>query len=322
MNLKDCFFGALSFLIIAGSLFISDRNQRYKSLEQKVSEEVEYVQPPIKLEQRIDEEVEYVQPPIKLEQRISEEIAKPNGKPDKYGVIISGSSEERHKENSSLAYQILLENGFQRENVYLLDNKGNKTSLYPVDDISSKEAVKKLFSHLEKKVDSEDLLFVYTTGHGDNTFKLALPGENLSEKEMEEYLSNIHPKTGILIFDQCSGGNFAKRTGKGRYIGISASEGDKNSKSNTFPQEFFRSYNNKSDINNDGKVSVEEAFNHAKSFFRSCRNNKSDVNNDGKVSVEEAFNHAVSNDSYTKRGEQKPQIYSGVDASKVFLKEF
>ncbi len=277
MNLKDCFFGALSFLIIAGSLLIADKNQR-KTLEQRVSKEIEYVQPP-----------------IKLEKRISKEISKPNGKPDKYGVIISGSSEERHKENSSLAYQILLENRFQRENVYILDDKGDKTAFYPVDDIASKEAVKKLFSHLEKKVDSEDLLFVYTTGHGDETFKLALPGENLSEKEMEEYLSNIHPKAGVLIFDQCYGGNFAKRTGKKEYIGISASEVGKMSKLNTFPQAFFNSLR---------------------------EDNKSDIDNDGKVSVKEAFNYAKSNDSYAKKGKQKPQIYSGVDASKVFLKEF
>jgi len=275
MNLKDCFFGALSFLIIAGSLLIADRNQR-KTLEQRVSKEIEYVQPP-----------------IKLEQRISKEISKPNGKPDKYGVIISGSSEERHKENLSLAYQILLENGFQRENVYILNDKGDKTAFYPVDDIASKEATKKLFSHLEKKVDSGDLLFVYTTGHSDETSKLALPGENLSEKEMEGYLSHIHPKEGVVVSDQCYGGNFAKRIGKGNYIGISASEAGKMSKLNTFPQAFFNSLR---------------------------EDNKSDIDNDGKVSVKEAFDYAKSNDSYAKRGEQKPQIYSGVDASKVFLK--
>ena len=245
--------------------------------------------------------------PQRLEQRISQEVAQPNGQPDKYGVIISGNTDYRHKENLSLAYQVLLENGFQRENIYILDSDGEKTAFYPVDDLASKEAIKILFGHLSKKVDSKDLLFVYTTDHGERITKtdsvngketptelstLVIPGEDLSETEMATYLSSIHPKTGVLVFDQCYSGGFAQRTGTGNYIGISASEADKVSKANTFPQALFNSW----------------------------RDKKADENKDGRISIQEAFDYALANDSYAQSKAQTPQIFSGINADEVFLK--
>lgn len=242
-----------------------------------------------------------------LEQRISQEISEPNGKPDKYGVIISGHTGSRHKENVSLAYQILLESDFQRENIYILDYKGDKTAFYPVDDNASKRNIENLFCHLEGKIDSQDLLFVYFTDHGGRITKteningkdtsielsyLSIPGDNLLETEMADYLSQIYPKAGILFFDQCYSGGFAERVGKENYIGISASEADKSSRSNTFPQSFFTSY----------------------------RDDESDTNNDGKVSTMEAFNYAVKKDVFSQNNEQKPQIFSEIDPDKIFLK--
>src|SRR3989344_6367821 len=64
--------------------------------------------------------------PQRLEQRISQEIAEPNGKPDKYGVIISGSDEPRFLIETSLIDQIFLENGFKKENIYILDKNGEE----------------------------------------------------------------------------------------------------------------------------------------------------------------------------------------------------
>lgn len=245
--------------------------------------------------------------PVNLERRLSQEVATQNHTEDKYAVIISGNTDYRHKENLSLAYQVLLENGFQKENVYILDDEGDKTAFYPVDDIASKEAIKMLFGHLAKRVDSKDLLFVYTTGHGGRTsidkeingetkrikvFGIAIPGEDLLETEMAEYLSDVHPRAGVLVYDQCYSGGFAERTGRGNYIGISASEADELSHSNTFPQTFFGAWRNKS----------------------------ADKNNDGRLSIREIFDYTVQNDEKTKDGSQKPQFFSDLKADEVFLK--
>ncbi len=275
MKHTDWISGILSFLIITGSFMIAGRKklfpQKYKNLEK----------------------------------RISEEVARPNWEPDKYGVIICGKNDNiTYKENLSLAYQVLLENGFQKENIYVLDGKGNKSPSYPVDGSASKGTIKKLFNHLDKKIDSNDLLFLYVTDHGEKVKKIhnngnindlstiVIPDGHLLETEMEEYLSQINPKTGILVFDQCYGGGFAKRTGKGKYIGISACESNNVSVSNTFPQAFFNSW----------------------------KDSTSDFNKDGRTSVKEAFYYAAENDYHSITSHQRPQIYSEIDADEVFLK--
>ena len=192
MSIKNYVGRGLATLALAGSLFLSGCGDSPKP-----------VNPP---------------KPVNLERRLSQEVAIQNHTEDKYAVIISGNTDYRHKANLSLAYQVLLENGFQRENVYILDNKGDKTAFYPVDDIASKEAIGMLFGHLAKKVDSKDLLFVYTTDHGrrksineevngetkrTKVSVLVLPYGDLLETEMVKYLSDVHPKVGVLVFDQC-----------------------------------------------------------------------------------------------------------------------
>nr|MBA4404867.1 hypothetical protein [Nanoarchaeum sp.] len=245
--------------------------------------------------------------PANLERRLNQEVATQNHTADKYGVIISGNTNRRYEENLSIAYQVLLENGFQRGNIYILDNIGEKTAFYPVDDIASKEAIEMLFEHMAKKVDSEDLLFVYTTDHGGRisinekvngeTKKIKISyleilGGYLLETEMARYLSEVHPNIGVLVFDQCYSGGFAERTGRGNYIGISASETDKPSYSNTFPQTFFWAWRNKG----------------------------ADKNDDGRLSIREIFDYTLQNDERTKEGFQKPQIFSDMNIDEVFLK--
>lgn len=245
-----------------------------------------------------------------LEQRISQEPIGTKGKPDKYGVLISGANEARYQLDLTLIYQILLESGFKKENIYILDEHGREEFLYPTDGKATKANIENLFSHLEKKVDAEDLLVVHISDHGDTTrvknkssnlgeyqkvTEVSLPGENITELDLERYLSGIQPQIGIVTTDVCFGGGIARRIGNGKYIGISASE--ENEEAHEEPRDSFGGF-----------------------FYQAFRNFKaSDKNQDGKVSLDEAFNYAKSNHSWTKNGNDTPLLKSDLDVTQITI---
>ena len=153
-----------------------------------------------------------------LEKRIFNENPLSNEKRDKYAILISGDSDPKYEQNLFLAYKTFMNNGFKQKNIYVLGSSGKYSSMYPVDSPASKKSIKTLFEYLSKKVDSEDLIFVYTTGHGDiskfngkNEATLTFSDqENFSAQEFIDNLKKINPKEGILFSDQCYGGSFAK----------------------------------------------------------------------------------------------------------------
>lgn len=241
-----------------------------------------------------------------LERRLSREVAELREKSEKYAVMISGESEKRHRENLALAYDVLLENGFRKRNIYILDDKGEKRSAYPVDGLASKGTIKAMFDNLGKRIDSNDLLFVYTTGHGERViFRSEINGKrhdrecsrlkvlgDVSEDDMAEYLEGVHVGVGVVVSDQCYGGGFAEAVGKGNYIGISASGAGQISESNTFAQAFFNSW----------------------------RDKMADTNRDERTSIREAYEYANAYDINAHSGKQMPRLCSDVDADRVFLK--
>lgn len=269
--------------------------------------------------------------PKNLEQRISRETTIPNNKQDKYAVLLGGNTQAASKVSLFLVYKALLNKGFLKENIYVLDSpheweisfyteKPNvilyqifddtkeKTAFYPIDSIASKETIKKVFDHLAKKTDVNDYLFIYTTGHGGrkdfwtklengewkldlNIPTLLLPGKDLKVADLEQYISNLKVKKGVVVCDQCYSGGFAERIGKGNFVAISSSERGRVSFGNTFTKAFFAAWKDKS----------------------------ADKNNDKRISIKEAFDYAVKNDDYTKEGLQKPQMISDLNPEDIFL---
>ena len=265
--------------------------------------------------------------PRKLEQRIKQEVTQQNGRHDKYALLITSFDEKRFIHDLENIYGVLLESGFEKENIYVLGSdkisyrgKPHKIS-YPIDDIATRKTIETVFSHLEKKVDEQDLLVVHISGHGDkivakdeNTNSLEtyqrvtrviMPWEddvilekegNVTELEFEKYLSKLKPKFGIVTTDVCYGGGIAERVGKNRFVGISASGKDETAHSevgNSFSGFFYQA-------------------------FRNVR--ESDTNEDGRVTLNEAFDYAKSRHSWTKSGEDTPLLISDLDASKVTIK--
>jgi hypothetical protein len=228
-----------------------------------------------------------------LEARLESEPLK-NGTHDDFAVLISGMTEERHEENINLAYNTLIGSGYKPENIYILDDDGRSDRNYPVDASAEKSTIKLLFDHLKKRVDNKDSLFVYVTNHGekeDDQSSILLYGEDVYEKDFEKYLTGIEAKIGILVFDQCYSGGFAKRLGKGKYVAIAACQPDESSKENTFPQAFFKAF----------------------------KDTIADINKDGRLSVEEAFIYAASHDRNATHGNQKPMLISELNPKKIIL---
>jgi len=214
----------------------------------------------------------------------------------KYAVIVSGSDDARYRENITLAYRTLLSNGFTPGNIFVLEAEGKKEGYYPysITAPASKQNLKSLIESLHEKVDENTTFVMYVTGHGvrNEESEILVKGKNIAVSDLENWLSGMHPKFGILIFDQCFGGGFAKRLGKKEYVAVSASEKDEESMEGTFPNAFFGAW----------------------------KNPEADKNKDGKISIQEAFDYALENDVHAESGEQSPLLVTDLDAGKIYLK--
>lgn len=238
-----------------------------------------------------------------LENRISREKAIKNYKADKYAVLIRGNSEERFVADTSVAHHTLLENGFKSENIYILADakKKREAFFHPIDDVATKSNVELIMNHLSNIIDERDLLLICLVDHGSrktvSTFNLK--GKDISEIELESYLSKICPGKGILLFDFCYSGGFAERLGKNEYSAIASTMPDRVGRSragDSFSGCFF------------------EAFS-----FR--KKSEADVNEDGRVSLQEALDYTKKHHYATKKGRQAPVVKSNIPLDKIFIDE-
>jgi hypothetical protein len=99
--------------------------------------------------------------------------------------------------------------------------------------------------------------------------KFCLPGEDISELELEEYLSGLQCAGTLYFFDFCYAGGFADRMGsKPNSIAISTSPDHASSSSmvdNSMSGFFFKAFRPDSgaDKNGDNFTSIQEAFDYA-----------------------------------------------------------
>ncbi|MBI1972622.1 caspase family protein, partial [Candidatus Woesearchaeota archaeon] len=270
---------------------------------------------------------DYISQPRRLEQRISQEVAQQNGNPDKYALLITGHDEKRFIHDLGQIYDTLIQSGFKKDDIYVLGSKavsyrGKPHEIpYPVDDIATRRTIETVFSHLEKKIDEQDLLVVHISSHGDKitakdenansvetyqkVTRVTMPWEddvilesegNVTELELKSYLSKLRPQVAIVTTDVCYGGGIAERVGKNRVIGISAS--GKNETAHSGVGDSFCGF-----------------------FYQAFRDSQeSDANRDGRVTLDEAFDYAKSRHSWTKNGEDNPHLISDLDVSNVTIK--
>ncbi|NTW13889.1 MAG: hypothetical protein HGA31_02565 [Candidatus Moranbacteria bacterium] len=169
-----------------------------------------------------DEPAEETTPSASLTKRFKNEA--PVKEPSKFAIVISGNSDDRYQGNTSIIYQVLLENGYRRSEIYILDGDGDRKPWYPVDGEASNINIRTLIRHLRDRIRPEDRFFVYTTDHGDQTTISDLNGKrevtvstlsctsgnDINANEFASYFSELRTKHAVFVFDQCYGGRVCR----------------------------------------------------------------------------------------------------------------
>ncbi|MGC9310704.1 MAG: hypothetical protein ACP5E4_03190 [Candidatus Aenigmatarchaeota archaeon] len=232
--------------------------------------------------------------PKLLENRLKKDIRRPRGDREKYGLSLSGYNNCHTINEIPKAYQTLLEEGFKPENVYILDNNFPTNFFCPTDDVATKKSLSMITDYFIQRMQDEDALFCLFAGHGSRRdflpdYAIPLWGSDPKDHDLllasgvEHYLDRIAASIKVLVFCHCFGGVFASRFNKDNYIAVSASNGSRPSYGSYF----------------------------TKNFFGAICEKYGDFDNDGRVSIGEAFWYAVLNDPCTKKGWQEPQIFYG-----------
>ena len=204
------------------------------------------------------------------------EIKKDNS--DIYALLInSGKNDFWHDFVGDIdsVYHTLRNSGVGSDNIYIIDplNPNRKGNNFPAEKKGLDSSIKELSS----KINQQDHFILYLTNHGGKSKKDPNAeayitfdnGDTIKESELEEKVSMINPKNSLLVFTPCYSDAFAKRLGKGNVITIANTTSDKVAicygiaplANNFFPKLFDPSqYSKDIDLNNDGKISVEEAF--------------------------------------------------------------
>jgi hypothetical protein len=216
-----------------------------------------------------------------IENRILIDGSVKNDRVDHYAVLIGAHTELRHRGNLSLAYQVLIEQGYRRENVYILESEGDAT-FFPTTDVASRATVTRLFDHLRKIVETQDTLLIYVTGHGrrvtatsESDGKAATVGvstlvlnsrEELADWELAAMLEGLEPAAGIAFFDQCYGAIFATITRACNFVFITTAAEDETSYGVAFPRAFWAAFRMPPPVGT--MTSVLTAYRHAERVDR------------------------------------------------------
>ncbi|MCC7343706.1 MAG: HEAT repeat domain-containing protein [Deltaproteobacteria bacterium] len=180
----------------------------------------------------------------------------------KYALIVNGDTEARHLGNVDRAVKALRTEGSYDISVASPKAPGGAVEHF---EAPSREGLEKLLSGMKAQMDDDDLLVVYFTGHGDSGAKgegcVALPTECLSLSSLSADLKKLSYGKRILVMDNCySGSGFNLFTDTKTTVVSQGSPGEKVSCQLFSP--FFWS-DQVPDADQDGKISVQERFQHA-----------------------------------------------------------
>lgn len=188
----------------------------------------------------------------------------------KYAVLINGDSSKLHQDNVTEAYKSLRYLGFENSNIFLL------TSNYPRPDDgqsitfrATKTNLKKIWNYLGKAVDDNDLVLVYTTGHGSkgkSESGLTLEKEDIAASDLKNLISKTKARDYVVVSDQCYSGGMVKKLSEleGRVTCFSSTDSEHITYCKDFARSFWKSFRNgKADVDCDGTTTLDEAFNYA-----------------------------------------------------------
>jgi len=124
----------------------------------------------------------------------------------KYALVINGDHEQRHLDNVERSLKVLEGEGYETF-VASPEKPAHPSDHYvppALDDVT------KLVGLLEGKIDADDELVIYTTGHGgeeDGVGELCL-GKECDDEKIAALLDGIEYGQRTVIMDQCYSGNW------------------------------------------------------------------------------------------------------------------
>ncbi|MFW9854324.1 MAG: C13 family peptidase [Candidatus Thorarchaeota archaeon] len=226
----------------------------------------------------------------------------------KYAVLISGGIKpekaySRYWNDITAMYFILTWlYGYDPQNIYIVYKDGiPENGFAPVHGPATHTYLQTVFTELENKMTRSDNLFIYTTNHGGSS-GLSLWGPMdpyaLTPNELNNMLMNIQYNQEIIVMEQCKSGVFIPTLSKsGRVILTAASPIQSSYGCDTegpwdeFVYHFMSAVAElkingdpgivNSDLNNDGKVSMYEAFMYASEQDSRLENPYYDDDGDG-----------------------------------------
>ncbi len=188
--------------------------------------------------------------------------------PNKYAIIINGASGEPayakqfDQWTASLRAALQGRFGFDKNHVKLLTEKPADSTAAP----ATAEEVRKAFASLRTELNSDNLLFVFLIGHGsfDKEAKFNLVGPDLSANDYNTLLTSL-PTRRVIVFNLASAsGEFIKPlAAKGRIVVTATRSGQETNATRFTEYLLVALLATDSDTDQDGHISVLEAFNYA-----------------------------------------------------------
>jgi len=146
-----------------------------------------------------------------------EEVTFIDQNPTKYAVLFSGGYNDwyaypRYWNHITWFYILLLLNGYDPDNIFVCYNNGTgDKSNIRVDYPGTSDGMNQTFTYLSSVMDSSDSLFVYITDHGDDAGIVTwdeYDDDGIGYVEMLSWLDAITCDHMIIIMQQCFSGAY------------------------------------------------------------------------------------------------------------------
>lgn len=206
-----------------------------------------------------------------------------------HALLINGRADQRHWNDFSFLFQTVTRvYGYKKSQIYVadsvhkqkdpdLDRDGENDILFD----STLEGIRQLLLSLQKNLKTSDHLLVVVNDHGALTVAgdatIFLFDGEMTSTEFSEYLKKIPAGQILSLFEQCFSGAFVRPTvGKSR-VSMAASRNDEYSwatqdmnwdeflyhATSAFAGQTHAGVRVESDLNQDKKISAQEAFAYA-----------------------------------------------------------
>lgn len=188
----------------------------------------------------------------------------------KYAVVLNGDASKLHQGNVTEAYESLKHLGFYEENIFLLTSDyGREDDGKAITAKATEANLRRVFDYLDDAVDNNDLVLLYTTGHGrkqNNQSTVLLADAELFASDLRDMVGSAKAGEYVIVADQCYSGGIAKSLSEleGRVVSFSSTDSDHITYCESFARPFWQSFRNgQADVNNDGTTTLDEAFDYA-----------------------------------------------------------